>query len=359
MAALDQTGNASSIHAEGRAVRATVEHARRQVAALVGADARAVVFTAGATEAANLVLRPQFSAGGRQPTRLLIAATEHPCVQAGHRFEAAEVVPVGPDGVVDLAALKRLVGKDGVPLVALQAANNETGVLQPVREAASIVHAAGGLLVCDAVQAAGRISLDLAQLGADALILSSHKIGGPKGAGAIVFASPDVQIAAPLIRGGGQERGFRAGTEDVPAIAGFGAACAEVLDRQSDEVLAARTLRDAFEAGVRRISSGALFLGGETPRLPNTSCFALPGAAGATLLMALDLAGVAVSAGSACSSGKSARSPVLDAMRIDAHIADCVLRVSFGWNSNPQDADRLLETLAMVMFRLARRDRAA
>lgn len=358
LAALDRTGNPSSGHAEGRAVRAIVEEARRQVAGLVGAKPASVVFTASATEAANLVLTPGFKTGGRAAVRLLAGTTEHPCVLRGHRFDAFDTVSVGHDGVIDLDALSALVRTSRGPvLLALQAANNESGVLQPVRAAAEIVHAAGGLVVCDAVQSAGRVPATLADLGADALILSSHKLGGPKGAGALVFADPAAHIDPPLIRGGGQERGLRSGTEDVAAIAGFGAACAEVATRGGQEANDCAALRNAFEAGLRAFAPDVAILGREAPRLPNTSCFGLPDIRASTLLMALDLAGVAVSSGSACSSGRIGRSPILDAMGIAPHIGS-VVRVSFGWNSRPGDETILLSVLEQALGRI-RPDRAA
>lgn len=350
VAALDCTGNPSSGHAEGRAVRAIVEGARRQVAALAGADPQNVFFMSSATEAANLVLTPDLAPGGRtKAVRLLAGATEHPCVLRGHRFETVDTIPVGRDGVVDLEALASAVRAiEGPVMLALQAANNETGVLQPVRAAAEIVHAAGGIMICDAVQAAGRVPCAIGDLGADALILSSHKLGGPKGAGALVFASSAAHIDPPLIRGGGQERGLRSGTEDVAAIAGFGAACAAI---GSDEAEAVARLHDAFEAGLLRLAPDAQILGAHAARLPNTSCFGLPEVKAPTLLMGLDLAGFAVASGSACSSGRIGRSPILDAMGIDPHI-EGVVRVSFGWNSQPGDEAALLEALGASLARI-------
>jgi cysteine desulfurase len=346
--ALDLPGNASSVHAEGRAARAEVEAARRAVAALVGADPRGVIFTASATEAANLALTPTLALAGRPaPERLLVGATEHSCILTGHRFAAAETLAVDGSGVIDLEALAAALARPGRVLLALQAANNETGVLQPVAEAARLVHAAGGMVVCDAVQAAGRIATDLATTAADALILSSHKLGGPKGAGALVFANPDSSIGLPLLRGGGQERGARAGTEDVAAIAGFSAAAVEVAAGWREE--AVRALQRLLEEGLRERFPEVRVIGAEVPRLPNTTCFAVPGVAAATLLMALDLAGVALSAGSACSSGKIARSHVLDAMGEAPHISGGALRASVGWASVEGDVIRLLEALEKAL----------
>ncbi len=359
LAALEVPGNASSIHAEGRAARAIVERARRQVATLVGADPRGVVFTASATEAANLALSPSLTlAEMSPPTRLLVGATEHACVSAGHRFGAAGSLPVDCNGLIDLDALETALAGSERAMVALQAANNETGALQSVRFVADLVHARGGIFVCDAVQAVGRVPLTLKDTGADALILSSHKLGGPKGAGALIFDDTQAHIDAPLLRGGGQERGFRAGTEDVAAIAGFGAACEAVAAAGLAEAKASLALRDRFEAGLDKLAPSAVIFGARADRLPNTSCFAVPGAKAATLLMALDLAGIAVSSGSACSSGKVARSHVLDAMRIDPHMSDGAIRASFGWTSRAEDVQTLLTALTEALARLGQ-NRAA
>ena len=359
LAALGLPGNASSIHAEGRAARAIIERARRQVAALVGGDPSGVVFTASATEAANVVLTPSLALAGRAAARrLLVGTTEHACVRTGHRFAEAQPLSVDGSGVIDLGALEAILGGGEPALVALQVANNETGVLQPIRAVADLVHRHDSILVCDAVQAVGRMPLTFASSGADVLILSSHKLGGPKGAGALVFANPDAHIAAPLLRGGGQERGFRAGTEDVAAIAGFGAACEAAASLWEAEAAAGRVLRDGFEAGLADMSLGTAFFGAEADRLPNTSCFAVPGVPAATLLMALDLAGIAVSSGSACSSGKVARSHVLDAMQIDPYMAESAIRVSFGRTSEGEDVATLLKALAEALPRIGR-NRAA
>lgn len=359
--ALDGPGNASSIHAEGRAARALIEDARRHVAELVGADPRGIVFTAGATEAANLSLTPDLAIPGRaRPMRCLALATEHACVLFGHRFDGLELIPVDGRGLADLAALEHMLQVAEKPcLVALQAANGETGVVQPVAEAARLVRAHGGVLVCDAVQAAGRIDIGPRTLGADALVLSSHKIGGPKGAGALVFADPDATIDLPLLRGGGQERRLRAGTEDVAAIAGFGAAAREVAAKGSEEARHVAALRDGWERALSDVTPQAIVFGAGAPRLPNTSCFAVPGLKANTLLMALDLAGVAVSAGSACSSGKIARSHVLDAMGAAPHMGDGAIRASFGWGSDAADMAALRDALAMVIARRRPSGRAA
>lgn len=335
-------GNPSSVHAEGRAARAEIEAARDKVARLVGALAKNVIFTSGGTEANNTVLAPALRrAGGAEMSRLLAGATEHVSVLEGHCFapDAVERMPVDRNGLVDLKWLAaRLANGAGEPaLVSLQVANNETGVIQPVARAAELVHEHGGLIHCDAVQAAGKVPLDIAELGVDVLTLSSHKLGGPKGVGAIVLASDRVEVGTRLIRGGGQERGRRAGTENVAGIVAFGVA-AEIAGRELvDENGRMRNLRDACEAELRRIVADAVVFGDSVERLPNTLSFAVPGMRAETALIAFDLEGVAVSSGSACSSGKVRRSHVLEAMRIEARLAEGAIRVSLGWNSTEED----------------------
>ncbi len=361
LAAMDRLGNPSSIHAEGRAARAIVEDARRAVAELAGVEPRCVVFTSGGTEAANLALTPAIGAPGvKQPlARLIVGAGEHPCVLHGHRFapEQTAIAPLGADGRIDLDALAALLAStDGRPaMLALQGANNETGVIQPVAEAAALVHAAGGLVVCDAVQLAGRASVAIAALGADFLILSAHKFGGPKGAGALVAARSELSLGAPLLRGGGQERGARAGTENVAAIAGFGAAARVAGAQQAQESARLAALRDSLAERVRERAPDAVIFGAAAPRLPNTLCFAVPGVAAATLVIALDLAGVAVSAGSACSSGKVTRSHVLDAMGVEPALAAGAIRLSLGWASREADVARFGEAFSETMASLRRR----
>ncbi|HEY8381796.1 MAG TPA: cysteine desulfurase family protein [Microvirga sp.] len=356
--ALDLVGNPSSIHAEGRAARAAIEAAREQVAALVGALSKNVVFTSGGTEAANLVLSPTFRrAGEAGATRLLVGATEHPCILAGHRFGAAvETIPVDPDGVVDLAWLERRLAELGERvLVSIQLANNETGTLQPVAEAARLVRAAGGLIHTDAVQAAGRVAVDMAALGVDAITLSAHKLGGPKGVGALVLASDRFEIADRLVRGGGQERGARAGTENVPGILGFGAAAEAAKAALEAEMPRLRRLRDEAESALRRLAADAVVFGVRAERLPNTFAFAVPGLKAETALIAFDLAGVALSSGSACSSGKVAASAVLSAMGVEPALAAGALRVSLGWNSTETDVSRFAEACGRVVDTLYKR----
>jgi len=356
LAALDMTGNPSSVHGEGRALRMLVEAARRDVAALVGAAPAHVIFTSGATEAANLVLTPDYRMG-RTPLaigHLYVSEIEHPALREGGRFAREDVttVPVTRAGIVDLDALETLLrGHDkakGLPMVAVMLANNETGILQPVKAAAEIAHRHGGLLVVDAVQAAGRVPVDIEVLEADFLILSSHKLGGPKGAGALVSRG-EVLMPAPLIRGGGQEKGHRSGTENPAALAGFAAAA-----RFAAADLAARNariavLRDGLEAGMRIATNDVIVHGADVERVPNTSFFSLPGLKSETGQIAFDLEGIALSAGSACSSGKVGQSHVLTAMGFDAALGG--LRVSLGPGSTEADVDRFLAAFSRIVSR--------
>ncbi|WP_134495666.1 cysteine desulfurase family protein [Microvirga pakistanensis] len=361
---LQLPGNASSVHAEGRAARAEMETARAAIARLVGSKAKNVIFTSGGTEAANLVLTPSFRRLGQTgATRLLIGATEHPCVLHGHRFAAERtgIIPVDGRGILDLAWLRahlEAAGGERV-LVSVQLANNETGVLQPIAEMARLVHEHGGLVHTDAVQAAGRVPVDLQDLGVDALTLSAHKFGGPKGAGGLVLASDQYEIGERLIRGGGQEKNYRAGTENVAAIAGFGAAAELALAGLEQEAARLRELRDEAEAHVRRIAPDALVVGAGAERLPNTLAFAIPGLRAETALIAFDLAGIALSSGSACSSGKVKRSHVLDAMGVEPALAEGVLRVSLGWSTTKEDVFRFAEACEKVAGTLYKRKASA
>jgi len=356
--ALDLGGNPSSVHAAGRAARAAVEQARAQVAALVGAPPASVVFTSGGGETNDLAIRSAAAAGSR---RLLISATEHSSVlaTADDCGAAVELWPVRADGSADLDWLEdRLKGwdpADGRPFAALMLANNETGVLQPVPEAAALVRQADGWLHVDAIQGAGKVALDLRALGADTLGLSAHKLGGPQGAGALVFG-PRAKLTA-LIRGGGQERFLRGGTENVLGIAGFGAAAQASLATlpQAGEQAA---WRDAAEARLVR-EAGAVVMGAGAPRLANTLCIAAAGFASELQVMQLDLAGVMVSAGSACSSGKVKASHVLAAMG-QGELASCAVRVSGGWNSTAEDWDGFAGAWLEARGRhLARRNQSA
>jgi cysteine desulfurase len=339
-AALDAAGNPSSVHAAGRAARQLIDRAREQVAVLAGTSPKDVVFTSGGTEANVLALSP--SIGGS----LLASTIEHPSVRSGGRFTAVEDVPVTADGVVDLGALERLVAGRVRPLVSIMLANNETGVIQPVAKAAEIAHAAGGLLHVDAVQGPGRIGCDFKALGADLMTLSAHKLGGPQGAGALIRR--DGLALEPLIKGGGQERGARAGTENVAAIAGFGAAAEAASRALAGEVARMTALRDQIEAGIKAIAADAVIFGSQGARLPQTTLFSVPGMKAETAVIAFDLEGVAVSSGSACSSGKVAPSHVLAAMGVDQDLAKGAIRVSLGYSSNMNDVESFLKAWAKL-----------
>jgi cysteine desulfurase len=344
--ALAAFGNPSSVHAEGRAARGVVERAREQVAALVGAQPGNVFFTSGGTEANMLALTPAIETTGekRPRDRLVMSAIEHSSVRTGGRFprEMVEDFPVMADGRIELAALAGVAGKASRPLVSLMLANNETGVVQPVVEAATIVHAAGGLLHVDAVQGPGRIPCDMGALGADLLTLSAHKIGGPKGIGAIVRRSEDIHLPDPLIRGGGQERGIRAGTENVAGIAAFGAAAAATREQFAAEATHMKGLREVLESGLKAIAQGAVIFGETADRLPNTTLFAVEGMKAETAVIAFDLEGVAVSSGAACSSGKVQPSHVLAAMGVPPSLSRGSVRVSLGWTTAKTDVERFL-----------------
>jgi cysteine desulfurase len=292
-----------------------------------------VVFTSGGTEANMMALVPAAGRDGAVCKSLLVSAIEHPSVLAGGRFPAAAVerLPVSGDGLIDVAALeRRLAQRAGPALVSLMLANNETGVVQPVSEAARLVHEAGSLLHVDAVQAAGRIPCDINTLGADLLTISGHKIGASKGVGALIRRDASLPVADPLIKGGGQERGARAGTENVAGIAGFGAAVAAAHRGLAAERARMAVLRDRLEAALKAASPQAIIFGAQVERLPNTTLFAVPGMKAETAVIAFDLDGVAVSSGAACSSGKVQPSHVLAAMGVPPALARGAVRVSLG-----------------------------
>ncbi|HAA92882.1 MAG TPA: hypothetical protein DCE33_10575, partial [Rhodospirillaceae bacterium] len=319
-AALDVTGNPSSVHAEGRKARSIVEDARHKLARLIGASAENIVFTSGATEANNLALR------GSGCRRILVSSVEHPSVLQSSKV--VETIDVDCAGCVVPETLERLLAEnDGPALVSVMLANNETGVIQPVRELASIAHAHGSLVHCDAVQAPGRIPVDMRELGVDMMTLSAHKIGGPKGVGALVLA-PGIDVEG-IITGGGQERGRRGGTENISAIAGFGAAavCADTALGNIEKV---RARRDKMERELVSRVPEAIIHGAKASRLANTSSVGVEGALAETQVIALDLAGFAISAGSACSSGKVTPSHVLTAMGLSQEAAASAIRVSIG-----------------------------
>lgn len=344
VAAFDLLGNPSSVHAEGREARRLVEEARAELAAAVGALPRNVVFTSAGTEANALALSPGLRGpSGGAVERLLVSAVEHASVLAGGRFPGASIalIQVTRSGVIDLDHLTAQLN-DGPPaLVSIMAANNETGALQPVAEAAPIVHEAGGLLHVDAIQALGKIPFDIKAVGADLATFSAHKIGGPKGIGALVVAE-GIAGLEPVLRGGGQELNRRAGTENVAGIAGFGAAVKAALQALRKDAERMATLRNHLENGIRGIA-GAMIFSEEVERLPNTVLFTAPGLKAETAVIGFDLEGVAVSSGSACSSGKVQPSHVLSAMGYDPVVSQGAVRLSLGWSTKPDDTNRALE----------------
>ncbi|HTX50167.1 MAG TPA: cysteine desulfurase family protein [Caulobacteraceae bacterium] len=328
--ALEAGGNPSSVHALGRAARATVEQARADVARLVNVLPGGVTFLSGGTEANALAIESAAAAGVQ---RIIVGATEHDGVIENARATGLplETWPVDERGIADLAWLADRLASGPRSLVCLMLANNETGVIQPVAEASELVRAAGGWLHVDAVQAAGKIGVDFSALGADTLTLAAHKLGGPQGVGALA-AGPRATLSRRL-HGGGQERGRRAGTENVPGIAGFGAAAAVALG-ELPAMAAQAVWRNELAAEVK--AAGAEVLGERAPRLPQTLCFAIAGFGSELQVMGLDLAGVMVSAGSACSSGKVKASRVIEAMGRD-DLAPYAIRVSGGWATTAAD----------------------
>ncbi|MDR3492990.1 MAG: cysteine desulfurase family protein [Ancalomicrobiaceae bacterium] len=360
VAALDTTGNASSVHAEGREARKLVEAARSDVAALVGARPSGLIFTSGATEANVMALSPVIRRLGREVeiARLLVSAVEHPSVLRGGRFLAEKLgcIAVDAQGVVDLDDLRRqladVAAAGGTALVAIQLANNETGVIQPVAAAAKLTHEYGGVIHCDAVQAAGRIPVDAGALDVDSLALSAHKLGGLQGMGALITLGGFEPL--PLIVGGGQEGWRRAGTEPVAAIAGF-AAAARVAAAEVAEMAAVARRRDRLEAALVAQTPDAVVFSADAVRLPNTLALAVLGVAAETAVIAFDLASIALSSGSACSSGKVAASHVLKAMGVEGDLVRGGLRMSIGAATSDADIDRMIAAWGRVMRSLRQR----
>ncbi|KQY14458.1 cysteine desulfurase family protein [Rhizobium sp. Root482] len=356
LSALGLIGNPSSVHGEGRKIRALIESARRDVAALCGAAPANLVFTSGATEAANLVLTPDFRMGKTPISigRLYVSAIEHPAIREGGRFPADRVseIPVTQQGIVDLVALESALEahdrQTGLPMVAVMLANNETGIVQPIAEVSRLVKAAGGVLVVDAVQAAGRMTLSIEELGADFLIVSSHKIGGPKGAGALL-ARGEILMPTALIRGGGQEKGHRSGTENPAAIAGFGAAARVAVENLEERMVPVLAMRDRLEQAMVALAPDVVIHGRDGHRLANTSFFTLPGLKAETGQIAFDLEGVALSAGSACSSGKVGQSYVLAAMGHDP--GQGALRISIGPSTSEAEIDGVIAAFGKIAAR--------
>ncbi|KQT83524.1 cysteine desulfurase family protein [Aurantimonas sp. Leaf443] len=368
-AALSLTGNPSSVHQEGRRARACLDAARRDVAGLVGAVPESVVFASGATESAAMLLGPDWLVGGRATRffRLAVLATDHSCLRDGGSFPPDRVtrLPVDADGLIEIDALRAFVAQAPEPsLLALCLANSETGVVQPLDAIHAAIAGAPVTLVLDIVQAAGRMPIDAGRLGAAALILSGHKIGAAKGIGAAVIARAETR-PMPLLRGGGQERGLRAGTPALALAASFGAAAALAATRTEGDFERLADLRDRLEARLVEGDPRIRVAGAGASRLVNTSCLVCPGVKGETAQMALDLAGFAVSSGSACTSGKVGRSAVLAAMAeggapFDAH--EGAIRVSFGYETGQAEIDDFAEAYLALAARAGgreKKDRAA
>jgi cysteine desulfurase len=341
--ALGLSGNPSSVHAEGRQARRLVEEARAVIARSVGASPRDLVFTSGGTEANVLALTPGLRRGSAPVEWLVVSAIEHASVLSGGRFpaDAIERAGVVSSGVLDLDHLRAMLAGRPPALVSIMLANNETGAIQPVQEASRIVHEADGLLHVDAIQAFGKIPIDISALSADLVSLSAHKIGGPKGVGALVMAEGLLGLE-PALRGGGQELGRRAGTENVAGIAGFGAAAKAAMAWLEGDAVRLEVLRNRLEAGLRR-TPGTIVFSADTERLLNTTLFTVPGLKAETAVIGFDLAGIAASSGSACSSGKVQPSHVLQAMGFGPEMAQGAVRLSLGWSTTPEDIDRCLE----------------
>lgn len=355
-AAWELSGNPSSVHAEGRQARRLVEEARVSISGAVGALPRNVVFTSGGTEANALALTPGLRRGsGSVVERLLVSAIEHASVLTGGRFPGSAIGTVGVtrSGLLDLDCLRAMLAGGPPALVSVMLANNETGAVQPVGEAAEIVHAAGGLLHVDAIQAFGKIRFDINMLNADLVTLSAHKIGGPKGVGALVLAEGVLGLE-PVLRGGGQELGRRAGTENVAGIAGFGAAAKAAISALEADALRLESLRSRLEGGLRQTPRVIVFAD-EVQRLPNTTLFTVPGLKAETAVIGFDLAGIAVSSGAACSSGKVQPSHVLEAMGFGPELAQGAVRLSLGWSTSSADVDRCLEAWLKLAGTLLKR----
>jgi cysteine desulfurase len=356
--AWELAGNPSSVHAEGRQARRLVEDARAAIAAAVGAAPRNVTFTSGGTEANALALVPGVRRTGGQPVqRLRVSAIEHASVLSGGRFSPKDVGRIGvlKSGVVDMEDLRDRLAEGPAALVSVMAANNETGGIQPTGAIADLVHRAGSVLHVDAVQMLGKIPISINVLGADLMSLSAHKIGGPKGVGALVRAE-GVDGIEPLLSGGGQERGHRAGTENVAGIAGFGAAVTAATATLETAAPRLEGLRNRLERGLRE-TSGAIIFCEDVLRLPNTTLFTVPGLRAETAVIGFDLAGIAVSSGSACSSGKVQPSHVLEAMGFGPKIAQGAVRLSLGWSTSEADIDRCLEAWRKLSDALLREER--
>ncbi len=358
VAALETCGNPSSVHGEGRKARKILQDARAAVAASLGAAPESVVFTSGATEANVLALVPGLHRTHAQPVeRLIVSAIEHASVLSGGRFgrEIIEIAPVDRSGVIDLTALDGLLADKPPALVSVMLANNETGVVQPIRDVAQRVRAHGGVLHVDAVAAFGKIDIDISALDVDFLSISAHKIGGPKGVGALLVAG-DLRGLRPLITGGGQEKGRRAGTENLPGIAGLGAAAKAAAAGRDHLTGHCDALRRRLEMGLKAILPSTIVFSEGVDRVCNTTLFSAPGLHAETAVIGFDLEGIAVSSGSACSSGKVQPSHVLEAMQAGPELAQGGVRISLGWETTENDIDRALEAWRKVAGSLVKKN---
>jgi len=357
IAALEICGNPSSVHAEGRRSRMLVEHARLAVANAVGATPQQVIFTSGGTEANVLALQPELRGSVSPPhRRLLVSAIEHASVLTGGHFseKQVDIIPVTRSGLVDLDDLRSRLDGQPPTLVSVMLANNETGAIQPIAAIADIVHQAEGLLHVDAVQAFGKITTNIKELKGDLLTISAHKVGGPKGVGALILGENLAGFTA-LLRGGGQEKGRRAGTENVPGIAGFGSAVTATMANLSRDREHMSRLRQRLEAGIKEVPDAIIFCA-DLPRLPNTTLFTVPGLRAETAIIGFDLEGIALSSGSACSSGKVTPSHVLTAMGLSAEVARGGIRVSLGWLTSDGDVDRFIQAWRKLAGTLLKND---
>ena len=345
MEVLRVAGNASAVHASGRAARARVEDARASISALIGAETSQIIFTGSGTESNNQALR----GAGRK--RVIVSAIEHEAVLSARKD--AEIAPVNQDGTINLKSLERLLAESDEPAqVAVMLANNETGIIQPIAEAVAIAHRYGALFHCDAVQAIGKIPVDVAALGADSYAVSSHKFAGPQGVGVLVVRTPDA--IGRFVHGGGQERGLRAGTENVAGIVGLGVA-AELASKALPKYAKLAELRDDLERRLRDIAPDIIVFGQAGGRLPNTTKLTMPGVPSDTQVMAMDLAGIAISAGSACAAGKVEPPYVLSAMGVPDDIATTAIRVSLGWRTRPEELDKFVAAWEKLYNRIGRK----
>ena len=345
--ALDSPLNASAAHRLGQAGRKIIEDARTIIANAINAPTTGIIFNSGATESNNTVL--QHFARLYPDERILIGATEHAAVQEA--LPDAQKIPVDSNGVIDLGAFEDMLKDDPkTSLVSVMLANNETGTIQPLAEISALAHKYGALVHSDATQALGKIEIDLQALGIDFMSLSSHKVGGTQGTGALAIGT--CGITPVLLYGGGQEKNARGGTENIAGIAAFAAATDEAVSNLDAEHARLSALRDHLETRIRDTSPEAVIFAHDVTLLPNTTLFAVAGMKAETLVMNFDLEGIAVSSGSACSSGTVKQSRILNAMDIPDNIKECALRISTGWNTSQEDIESALNIWQKIYSRM-------